>query len=114
MSAPVSIIAKNLRSLLAAVTESHTSIAERAGITRQYLSQLLNEKNENPGLLQLQGLAGALGVSLAELVTDPLELGKFTKTHSVTDCLEVVRQAIGLLEGDDPAKALRYLRGKKR
>ncbi len=106
-------IKRRLEEFLSSTKLGKGEFAKRATISGPYLSQLLAGDNESPGVEQLEGLARAMGISLAELVSDSKELAKL-KGHSVSDCLGVVADVIELLEGDVPHAALSFLRGKKR
>ena len=49
-----------------------TELSRRAGLSREYLSRILNQ-NRNPTIAILEGLAEALDVEAWELLTDPAE-----------------------------------------
>lgn len=64
---------------------SHGEFAKKAGISAPYLSQLLNRKNENPGVQQLEGVASAMGLTLAELLMESDQLKRFGD-HDIHEC----------------------------
>lgn len=63
---------------LAQTRVSQLDFARVAKVSAPYLNQLLKGKNKNPGLVQLQGVAEAMGISVGEL------LG--AGDHDVTEC----------------------------
>jgi transcriptional regulator with XRE-family HTH domain len=78
-------LADNLRRGLAKASISQAEFAKRAGVSPQYLNQVLSGANENPSLTQLEGIAQVIGVSLAELITAPADFKRLA-AHSDLDC----------------------------
>lgn len=63
--------AKNLRHAIDLSGESQGEIAERAGMTGAYLSQILCRRIENPGVETLSRLAKAVNFSFRDLLEEP-------------------------------------------
>lgn len=106
-------IAKNVELGLKKTGLSASDLARKVGVTPTSISQLRHGTNANPTIGLLEAVANALGICLGELVTDPKEW-KALKTHSVTDCLEVVRDALSLLKTGTVEEALAFLRDEKK
>jgi transcriptional regulator with XRE-family HTH domain len=59
-------------------------VAELTGISRNHLSRVVNGKvNFNPTLQSLKGIADALGLTLAQLFTDPDEVAETAVPYQV-------------------------------
>lgn len=60
-------LAARLQSLLDERGLSIAEVAREAGMAKQQLHAILSGKNPNPGVLTVQRIASAIGVTLAEL-----------------------------------------------
>lgn len=73
MNKPLDILINNLRVQFRATRCTQVEIAEKAGVSQVYISQILSGKNRNPRLEHLGNLAAALGTTVSALFQDPDE-----------------------------------------
>ncbi len=102
------IIAERIGGKLRQLGISQAELARKTGTTPAFILKLLQGKADNPGLVNLEAIADVLGISLAELVTDPADF-RALKTHTALDCVEVVRDLTGLLKTGKADAALELL-----
>lgn len=103
------IIAKNLSEKLRQLGLSQTELAKRVGVTPQYISQIIKEKNESPSFGHLEAIAEAVGLTFFELVTLPEER---KANHTAVDCFDVVRNVMMMLRDGRGAEAYNLLQKK--
>ncbi len=77
-------IGANLRTIRKGKKMTQVVLAEKAGVSRGYISQIENG-NENIGLATLQEIANALGVELKEIVA----LGEFPGNAEMTRLVDL-------------------------
>ncbi len=115
MAKHAKVIAKNIFWRLKQLGISQTELAKRVGLTPQYISQIVNEKNDSPHMGHLEAIAEALGLTFLELVSSPVERSQLEgkqSTHTTVDCFERVREILALLESGQEKEAYDRLRKK--
>ncbi|MFD2445084.1 helix-turn-helix domain-containing protein [Bacillus sp. CGMCC 1.16607] len=69
---------------------SLSEVAEQAGVAKSYLSSLERNLQTNPSIQFLEKIAAVLGVSVDNLIHDPID-----KEDLDTDWLKLVQEAMG-------------------
>ena len=90
MAKCVEYLGKNLKRLISQSGLSQARLAEIAGISTAYLSQVIHGKNEGPNLDTLERIAEALNTTVSDLFMDP----EAERVHSVEECWHRVGEAI--------------------
>lgn len=68
---PAGTLGQRLQALLAEQERSVTWLAEQIGQHRVNVSRIVNDRSPDPPLSTLRALAGALGVTVGDLVDEP-------------------------------------------
>jgi transcriptional regulator with XRE-family HTH domain len=63
-------LSDRLRRLLEARSMSISEVSRLAGLSRQQVHRIVSGSNPNPGILLVERIAGAMGLSLGELFAD--------------------------------------------
>lgn len=90
-------IAANVKAGMERGGLSQSELARALNVSPSSVHQLLNCTNLNPTGGLLEAVANELGVTLAQLVTDPEEF-KELGGHDLADCLDVVRGVLSEMD----------------
>jgi transcriptional regulator with XRE-family HTH domain len=63
-------LAHRLQRAIAARNMTQSEVADAVGMSRQQLGKIVGGANPNPGILMVEKIAEAIGVSMAELYRD--------------------------------------------
>jgi transcriptional regulator with XRE-family HTH domain len=63
-------LAHRLQRAIAARNMTQSEVADAVGMSRQQLGKIVSGANPNPGILMVEKIAEAIGVSMAELYRD--------------------------------------------
>lgn len=64
-------LSERLRRVLAERSTSLQEVAERAGMSKQQVQQIVGGSNPRPNIEIVEKLAAAIGITMAELYADP-------------------------------------------
>lgn len=63
-------LAERLQAAIARRKMSQTEVADAVGISKQQFGLIVSGKNPNPGILLVERIAEAIGISVAELYAE--------------------------------------------